>query len=61
MAKPFADPAVMPECFHTKYPSIGVIVDATEIKVVQPSDPSEQQVPISNYKEDHSNVHTRST
>ena len=40
----------MPDCFRAKYPSTRVIVDATEIRVVQPTDPAEQQMTFSNYK-----------
>ena len=40
----------MPQCFRRKYPSTRVILDATEVKVVQPSDPIEQQVTFSHYK-----------
>lgn len=40
----------MPQCFRRKYPSTKVILDATEVKVVQPSDPIEQQVTFSHYK-----------
>ncbi len=40
----------MPQCFRKKYPSTRVILDATEIKVVQPSDPIEQQMTFSHYK-----------
>ena len=40
----------MPDCFRTKYPSTRVIVDATEVRVVQPTDPAEQQMTFSNYK-----------
>ena len=40
----------MPDCFRTRYPSTRVIVDATEIRVVQPTDPAEQQMTFSNYK-----------
>ena len=40
----------MPECFKKKYPTTRVIIDATEVKVVQPSDPAEQQMTFSSYK-----------
>ena len=40
----------MPECFRKKYPTTRVIIDATEVKVVQPSDPAEQQMTFSSYK-----------
>ncbi len=39
----------MSQCFPKKYPSTRVILDATEIKVVQPSNPIEQQM-TSHYK-----------
>ena len=40
----------MPESFKKKYPTTRVIIDATEVKVVQPSDPTEQQMTFSSYK-----------
>ena len=40
----------MPQCCRRKYPSTKVILDATEVKVVQSSDPIEQQVTFSHYK-----------
>ena len=40
----------MPDCFCKKYPTTRTIVDATEIRVVQPSDPIEQQQTFSHYK-----------
>ena len=40
----------MPDCFRKKYPTTRTIVDATEIRVVQPSDPIEQQQTFSHYK-----------
>ena len=39
----------MPACFK-KYPTTRVIIDATEVKVVQPSDPAEQHMTFSTYK-----------
>ena len=40
----------MPESFKKKYPTTIVILDATEVKVVKPSDPAEQQMRFSSYK-----------
>ena len=39
----------MPACFK-KYPTTRVIIDATEVQIVQPSDPAEQHMTFSTYK-----------
>ncbi|XP_065900149.1 uncharacterized protein [Dysidea avara] len=40
----------MPACFHTMYPKTRCIIDATEIFIQMPSNPTAQQLTFSSYK-----------
>ena len=40
----------MPDCFQSMYPRTRCIIDATEILIQMPSNPSAQQLTFSNYK-----------
>ena len=40
----------MPDCFRTMYPQTRCIIDATELFIKLPSNPSAQQLTFSNYK-----------